>query len=625
MSKLADRIRTAGTFSELGEQIRHVEFSNLDTQDIAVVTRKLASITTPEPAARIALLGTHTFEPLPSYLSARAAASQKTIACWSGPYGQYMQSIAEPAGELIELNPDIILLSAQMKSIAPLVTDNFADLSESDAQREHSRILDHLVSWGELAVQVTNANVLIANFPRPRYPELGVADARHKPSERNFYARLNLELCEALQPRSRLAVLDLDAVVSGYGAETAWTRRAYYLSRQPWQPGLCTAIARELWRHVVATKGWARKCLVVDLDNTLWGGVVGEDGPHALKIGAGDPEGEAFADFQRAIRALKARGVVLAIASKNNADDVQEAFRVRPEMPLRLEDFAILEIGWGAKSEALRNIAATLDIGLDSLVFLDDSPAERLQVRSALPEVVTPEMPEDPAYFASFLRRQSWFERLAVTQDDVDKTNQYRAQAVRAVHRRAAKDLEGYLADLGTRLHVRRARPEDVARLHQLFTKTNQFNVTTRRYLTGEIEELLSSRDHVVCVASAADRYGDLGQIGLFVLESRGDDFVVDSFLLSCRALGRGIETALMNVLKSLVRNSGRKGVLRARFHRTPKNSPARGFYAAQRLRALGPEDAEIVEYEAPIAALQDVDAPAIQVSLGVAETGRAS
>ena len=562
------------------------------------------------------MLGTHTFEPLPSYLNVRAAASQKTITCWNGPYGQYMQAIAQPTQELLDLKPDIVLLSAQMRSIAPGVTDDFASLSVRDAEKEHRRILDHLISWAELAAEVTSANVLVANFPRPRYPEFGVADAKRSPSERDFYSRLNLGLSEALRPRNHLGVLDLDGVVSGHGAETSWTRRAYYLSRQPWQPGLCTAIARELWRHVVATKGWSRKCLVLDLDNTLWGGVVGEDGPMALKVGAGDPEGEAFADFQRAIRALKARGVVLAIASKNDPDDVREAFRLRPEMPLRLDDFSVVETGWHSKPDAIENISATLDIGLDSIVFLDDNPAERLKVRGALPAVVTPELPEDPACFASFLKRQAWFERLAVTEEDAGKAHQYKAQATRAVHRRAARDLEQYLVELGTQLHVRRARPQDVSRLHQLFTKTNQFNLTTHRYGVGEIEMLLSSRSHVVCVARASDRYGDLGQIGLYVLELRGDDVLIDSFLLSCRALGRGIETALMNVLKGDVGKSGSRGALRARYVRTARNAPAREFFESQRLGPLGAADAEVVEYEAPIAALQVIDVPHIRMSV---------
>lgn len=617
MSKVVENIRGVQSFRELGEEIRRFEFSNLDSQDIAVAARKLATIATPAPSVRIALLGTHTFEPLPSYLSVRAAASEKAIQCWCGPYGQYLQPISPPATELAELNPDIVLLSAQMRSIAPRIVENFADLSADEAHQERQRILEHLLSWAELAAQVTTATVLIANFPRPRYPAFGIADVKRRPSESQFYARLNLELYDATQAHSRVSVLDLDSVVSGHGAEMAWTRRAYYLSRQPWQPGLCIAIARELWRHVIAAKGWARKCLVLDLDNTLWGGVVGEDGPHALKVGPGDPEGEAFADFQRAVRTLKARGVVLAIASKNNPDDVKEAFSVRQDMPLKLEDFTIVEAGWNSKSEAIERIAATLDIALNSVVFLDDSAAERLMVRGALPEVVTPDMPEDPAMFAGFVKRQAWFERATLTVEDTGKTRQYREQAARAVRRRSAASLEQYLAELETQVEVRIARREDLPRLQQLFTKTNQFNVTTRRYSIGEIERLMQSPAHVVAVANAQDRHGDLGQIGLYVLESQGDDWVIDSFLMSCRALGRGIENAVMNALKRYVTGSGRTGTLRARFITTARNAPASGFFATQGLAERESSESGIIDYQAAIPNLREIELPHIRLIHG--------
>ena len=609
-----EQIRGARDFLEVAQAIRRAEFSHLDSREVMATARKLARLEKPGPSVRIALLGTHTFNPLPDYFSVRAAASGRVAECWVAPYGQYMQTVSPPADELRVFQPDIVVLSVQLQSIAPRVVYDFASLTTQDAQSERRRILDHLLNWAELATRATSGTVLLCNFPRPRYPALGVADAKNDSSETAFYLRLNLELLEALQPSNRIRVLDLDEAVAGYGADRAWTHRMYYVSRQPWQPGLCATLARDIWRHVIASKGWARKCLVLDLDNTLWGGVAGEDGPLGLKIGAGDPIGEAYTDFQRAVRNQMSRGVLLAVASKNNPEDVDAVFEQRPEMPLRKDDFAVMQVGWDTKVHALEQIAATLNIGIDSLVFLDDNPAERAMVRGALPEVLVPELPDTPALYASFLRSQGWFERPKVTSEDLAKTRQYKEQAEREVLRRAAGSLDHYLADLGTEVQVRRARPEDAPRVQQLFTKTNQFNLTTRRYGLGEVEEFTRSSQHVLGVASACDRYGDLGLIGVFLIRLDEQDAEIDSLLISCRALGRGIETAIMNALKQEVRRCRPRGDLVAHFVPTAKNAPARGYLEGQGLSLAATAADGQMTFRTPVANLRSVEVPHIRL-----------
>jgi len=333
-----------------------------------------------------------------------------------------------------------------------------------------------------------------------------------------------------------------------------------------------------------------------------------------LKVGTGDPVGEAYADFQHAIRALTRRGVLLAIASKNNPEDVDSVFQQRSDMPLRREDFSVVQISWNSKVQALETIANTLEIGIDSLVFMDDNPAERAMVRGALPQVLVPELPDSPALYANFLRRQGWFERLQITTEDHGKTRQYRDQAERAAVRRASGSLDQYLVDLGTELEVRRAGPKDLPRIHQLFNKTNQFNLTTRRYGLGEVEEFAGSPRHLLCVASARDRYGELGQIGVFLVDVDGKDATLDSFLVSCRALGRGIESAMMNALKQTMRRLLPDGVLIARFMPTPKNAPARGFLEAQGLRLVDVGPGGEMAFRTPIADLQPIDTPHIGV-----------
>jgi FkbH-like protein len=615
MNELSPRIRSASDFQALAEAVAPHEITALEPRDVAAAARKLAKLERPEPAVRIALLGTHTLDPLCDYLQVCGLREHRVVQCWVAPYGQYMQAVFPPADELARFDPDIVLLSAEMRGLSPRVPGDFASLSQDETDTERERLVRHLSEWAGLASQATRATILVANFPRPFRGSLGIADSKRTPSEAAFYLKLNLDLLEALRSRERVSLFDLDAIVSAFGGDRGWAPRTYFLAKQPWSPGLTALVARETWRHVIAAKGWVRKCLVVDLDNTIWGGVVGEDGPAGLRIGQGEADGEAFAEFQRTIRGLKARGVVLAVASKNNPEDVEAAFAERPEMPLGKDDFTVMEIGWHEKAASIRNIAATLDIGIDSLVFLDDNPAERAMVRGALPEVLVPDLPDDPALYAEFLRQQLWFEKPRVTEEDVAKARQYQDQAQRAALRAEAGDMERFLADLGTEVRIWEARPENVARVQQLYAKTNQFNVTTPRYSLGEVESFVRSTDHSLCIVSARDRFGDLGIIGVYLLEHRGQNISIDSFLMSCRALGRGIETAFMNALKDDARRRQPDGILTATFVPTRKNAPARGFFETQGLVPAATGDDGRVTYEAAVPELVPIPVPHIRVT----------
>jgi FkbH-like protein len=320
---------------------------------------------------------------------------------------------------------------------------------------------------------------------------------------------------------------------------------------------------------------------VLDLDNTLWGGVLGEDGPEGIEIGPGVPRGEAFQDFQHAILALKRRGILLAINSKNNPDDVRELFAIRP-MPIREDDFAVSVINWNSKHENLQMIADQLNINLDSLVFLDDNPAEREIVRQALPAVRVVELPPDPAEYAAAVRRLADFETLRATAEDKVKTRQYLDNRRRAELRQTTGSLADYLQSLETRMRMRRATAADAARLHQLFIKTNQFNLTTKRYTAADVEGFLRDPRFDFRAIEVRDRFGDLGTVGLVLVDRAGDEPVVDSLILSCRALGRGIESAIMNRVKSAYLQHGPYPTLIGSFVPTKKNLPARGFYPRQ-------------------------------------------
>jgi FkbH-like protein len=539
-----------------------------------------------EADVRVAVLSNFTLDLLPRFVAVRAAAEGVLTAGYVAPFDQHVQEVLDPNSGLHRFRPDVVFLALSLHRLRPGRMDAFAVLSAGDRRALRKEIVEHLESWAAAALERLSATLLIANFPVPARPLAGVADAKADYGETEFFQELNLDLLRRCKGSSRLRLVDADGLTARFGKERVLDRKLLYLAKMDWSPAFLPTVADELVRQIRAVRGQAKKCLVLDLDNTLWGGVVGEEGPAGIRIGPGDPEGEAFLDFHRRLLALRAQGVLLAVCSKNNPADVAEVFDTRPEIPLRPTDFAAAEIGWDPKHEGLRRIARTLNIGTDSLVFLDDNPAEIELIRQMLPEVEAVQMPADPAEYPGALGRLTLFERAAVLDEDRTKADQYRENREREDLRTAAGDLSAYLESLGTELEIRRARPDDLPRVHQLFTKTNQFNLTTLRYTQTDVERLAASPDHELWIARARDRFGDLGTIAVMLLACEAGALHVDSFLMSCRAMGRGIETALANHLKSRLHETGARE-LRACYLPTAKNQPVERLYEEQGFRML--------------------------------------
>jgi len=581
-------IKHCQTFVELLPHLRSLPQAP-DARTVELCGRVLERFSH-EAELRIAYLGNHTLEPLPRYVALACGRHGRLVAHHLGQYNQYFQAVLDPESGLHGFKPHLIFLSLSLRGLAPDIRARFLELTPEERRAELNRIIDHVGQWVAAARQHTDAVLLVANFPRPAHAQAGIADGQLEMGESEFYAELNLALQRLLRQDSRAFVYDLDQVLARCGRHAAHDAKLYYLARMEWSEAALPHLAAELHRHIRALRGDARKCLVLDLDNTLWGGVVGEEGVDGIKIGPGDPAGEAFMTFQQALRALKARGVILALCSKNNPEDVREVF-ARREMPLCWEDFAVTRVNWQHKHENLREIARLLNIGTDSLVFMDDNPVECELVRRMMPEVHTVCLPGDPAAYVDCLQALDEFEKVALTDEDRHKSEQYRQNARRAEVQREAEDLNAFLESLGTRLELFTAGPEHLARVHQLFTKTNQFNLTTRRYTQAEIERFQSEPAWQLRLASVRDNFGDLGIVGLYLVENKGSSVAIDSFILSCRALGRGIETAMMNQIKRDYLLSGRFESLEAMFIPTAKNRPADDFYDKQGFARAGDLD----------------------------------
>jgi FkbH-like protein len=335
--------------------------------------------------------------------------------------------------------------------------------------------------------------------------------------------------------------------------------------------------------------GRVAKALVVDLDNTLWGGVVGEDGLDGIQVGPEYP-GAAYLALQRAIQALRHRGVLLAVASKNNPDEALDALDRHPGMLLRSGDFAALRINWNDKARSLREIAEELNIGVDSLAFLDDNPAEREQVRLELPEVTVVELPSDPMGYARALADCPVFERLSLTREDQQRGRLYEDQRQRADLQRASASLEDFLRSLEMEMSMGPVEPASVRRVAQLTQKTNQFNLTTRRYSEQEIDALASDPGARVYQVQVRDRFGDNGLVGVAITRRGADAWEIDTLLLSCRVIGRAVESAMLARLSDDARAAGATRLC-GWFLPTAKNAPASDFYPSHGFSLLESSD----------------------------------
>lgn len=384
----------------------------------------------------------------------------------------------------------------------------------------------------------------------------------------------NLTLHRLAQEHANMKVIDFREFTSRYSAADLVDWKYYFISQMGLNPRLSNDFIHWWGKKMDSVALKRKKCIVLDLDNTLWGGVLGEDGLEGIKIG-GDYPGKAFGFFQEALLELEKSGVILAVCSKNNEADVLEAWERVPSMVLRKEHFSARRINWHDKAGNIREIARELNIGLDSMVFLDDNPSERELVSQFLPEVAVPDFPaqpyELPVFFQSLV--ENYFQVYSVTDEDRNKTTQYQANAARADAQKHFSDFASFLRSLQIRVTVAEADDVTIPRIAQLTQKTNQFNLTTRRYQDSDIRQFLQDGWRIWSV-SVSDRFGDSGITGCALVH--GND--VDSFLLSCRVLGKGIESIFLKTVLSILKKEGCQAVT-AHYVPTQKNAQVADFY----------------------------------------------
>ena len=392
----------------------------------------------------------------------------------------------------------------------------------------------------------------------------------------NFLRRFNLKLAQVVI--SGVTIFDLDMVSSVYGKKRWHDARYWYHSKHAFTLDAIGFVAFELSKQIVAIKGLAKKCIVLDLDNTLWGGVVGDDGLDGIVLGNG-ANGEALVDFQKYLLGLKNRGIILAVSSKNDEKIAKEPFLKHPDMQLKLEDIAVFSANWENKVDNIRKIAATLNLGLDSIVFVDDNPAERLLVRSLLPLVSVPEMPEDPTEFINMLNRHSYFETVSFSEEDKQRSDYYRQNASRNEFQKKHENISEYLKSLGMSATIGKFDKFNLPRIVQLINKSNQFHLTATRYLENEILALMEKNNIMGLYFKLKDRFGDNGLISVLILEkTRDDNLFINTWVMSCRVLMRGLEEFINEEIISLAKSLSCKKII-GKYTPTNKNKLVADLY----------------------------------------------
>ncbi len=490
---------------------------------------------------RVLLLSDFSIEPLRRFLETHGTALPLKAVC--APYGQVRQPLLHTDTDLWQPKPDACVVWTQLESISPA----FRGLLEGESV-SHEHLLADVREFAEQIAAAADATrlMLVPLWTLPPWRRgTGLGDLQRSGGCRRALLEANLLLCEVLEEASNAFAMDTQRWTQLAG-HRAYDSRMRFIAKVPFGNDVFRAAAEDIRAALAGVSGMAKKLVVVDLDDTLWGGVVGDTGWRNLTLGGHDALGEAYAAFQRALKALTRRGVLLAILSKNQEDIALEAIDRHPEMLLRKNDFAGWRINWNDKAENLVDLVDELNLGMDAVVFVDDNPVERARIRDALPEVLTVELPKSPMAYAETIQALPCFDLPSLTQEDRARTTSYAATRARTELRRQVPDRERWLSSLDTRCTVATLSKADLPRAAQLLNKTNQMNLTTRRMPEQALWDWSEDAGHAVFTFRVQDRFGDAGLTGLLALANVGETAVVTDFVLSCRVMGRRIEEAML-------------------------------------------------------------------------------
>jgi FkbH-like protein len=565
--------------------LRDLANARIDFLQTNSLDRKLQRLFGTEPPAgldtkpiRLAILGSSTIDHLLPGLRVGALRRGLHLTTHVGDFGQSLQELNDPASSFYAFRPNATLFTFDAAS---LLGAPDASLDAVSAEQRLDDIVARLRQLWSLAAEGCGGQVIQQTI-LPLGPSLmGSNEHRLPGSQRWMVDRLNRRIREAADSDG-VDILALDTRVAEDGV-AAWHDPVFWhRAKQEVSPKAAPQYGDLVARLLAAQQGRSSKCLVLDLDNTLWGGVIGDDGLDGIVLGQGSSLGEAYVAFQTYVKQLARRGVILAVCSKNDEANALAPFEKHPDMVLKRSDIACFIANWQDKPANLRMVAEQLNIGIDSLVFADDNPFERTIVRRELPMVAVPELPEDPALYAHTVAGAGYFESLRITPDDLERTRQYQGNTQREILRTSSTDVASYLKSLGMTLEWRTFDRTGLQRVVQLINKTNQFNLTTRRYTQSDVAEFMEDPAAITLQLRLADMFGDNGIIAVVIarpVERGSTDLAIDTWLMSCRVLGRQVEEATLNLVAAEAARLGATSLI-GTYIPTAKNGMVREHYA---------------------------------------------
>jgi len=528
---------------------------------------------------KIAILSSSTITGIKEILRVKCFNLGITCKFYLAPYNQYSQKILNKKSALYKLDPDLVIISIDIKN---LLGENYFfpyKLSEKERKKIKDKRLKEIYSLINTLSGQISGKIVLHNFEVPTYSALGILENKQSFGFIEMIMAINRELAVKYKNDSQVFVFDFESFCSKYGKFNILDSKMYYLGDIKigfeYLPHLC----EEYMAFIKPIMSLSKKCIVLDLDNTLWGGIIGEDGLRGIKLGP-TPEGRPFLEFQKYLLNLFERGIILAINSRNNPRDALKVLKKHPHMLLKEKHFASIVINWQDKASNLEKIAKEINIGLDSLVFIDDDEVNREIVKQALPEVLVVDLPDNPSEYVETLMKINDFNTLQISVEDKEKGKMYADQRKRRKVEESATDISQFLKGLKIKVTISPANSFTIPRISQLTQKTNQFNLTTRRYLEEGIRKFAKSKNHLVFSAKVNDKFGDSGITGVVIIKEykKTKKWLIDSFLLSCRVLGRNIEKAIMAFIIQKAKKNKINSLI-GEFIPTQKNVPAKDFY----------------------------------------------
>ncbi len=561
---------------------------------------------------RLAVLSNSTIDLIVPALVATANRYGIALEIIQPSYDQVAQEALTPDSRVNNSKPDAVLLALDYRAL-PL------KLSLGDAAAAAATVkgaISYLQSLRDGIKQNSNAACIFQTFAPPVETLFGSLDLALPGTLRSILSNVNRELAEHIFASGDV-LLDVAGLAETIGLATWHDTQLWNMAKFSFSEELIPLYADHVIRTIAALRGKSRKILVLDLDNTTWGGVIGDDGLEGIKIGQGDPGGEAYLAVQRLALDLRQRGIVLAVSSKNSDDVARAPFERHPEMLLRLDHIAVFQANWSDKATNIQAIANELSLGLDAVVFLDDNPMERGLVRELLPEVAVPELPEEPAYYARTLAAGGYFEAVAFASEDLKRAGYYQDNAKRVNMQSQVGGVEAYLASLNMTIMFQPFDAVGRARIVQLINKSNQYNLTTRRYTDPEVAAAQNDLNVFTLQARLTDIFGDNGMISVAICRRDGDTtWDIETWLMSCRVLGREVEKM---VLLEILRHARTAGIskLRGTYRPSNRNQLVIDHYSKLGFSKVGEDDTGSTHWELLVDTVRHDHVPMEVISTG--------